>query len=572
MGPLLWFALLAACPRPLPDTREAPRAWTPPPAPADDAIYFIMVDRFADGDPSNNRDVDRSDPQAWHGGDLQGVLDRLGHLQDLGVKTVWLSPIFASRSDKFFEWGAFHGYWVEDLGRVDPRFGDRDLLARLSAALHSRGMRLYMDMVFNHVAMDGALTRQRPDWFHPALPIVDWNDPLQLVEREVHGLPDLAQEKEEVYQHLLTRSAEWIQTVHPDGFRIDAVRHMSTSFLSRFSADIHALAGPDFVILGEDFQGDPVGLARSFEEGGFDAMFDFPLHYAVTDVFCDGRPVGRLAAILSADGAYPHPERLVTFLDNHDLPRIRTRCRDDLERVQQALAFTVTSRGTPSFTWGTEAAMEGAREPANRADMVFDGELPLKEDMSRWLALRRAHPSLTRGRTRLLALDGDLLVYAREAEGEVAILGVNGDRVPRALPSVGQGPLVWADGQVHDAPPVVSPGGLGLYFRSSLPAAPGAASRRVRIRARGAPQVPGSRLVLVGTGVRLANWSPGQGLGPFEGAGPEVSLEMEYPSAQVMEYKLVLVGPDGAARWQEGDNRYVFVEPGDGPLDVVTSW
>ena len=109
------------------------------PAEVRDVVYFVFVDRFADGRPDAPGTVDRSDPQAWHGGDLQGVIDRLDHLQDLGVGGVWLSPITQARTEKIDEWGAFHAYWVEDLGAVEPRLGTMDEARALSAELDRRG-------------------------------------------------------------------------------------------------------------------------------------------------------------------------------------------------------------------------------------------------------------------------------------------------------------------------------------------------------------------------------------------------------------------------------------------------
>lgn len=191
-----------------PDSARAPKphaAWKP------NAVYLVMVDRFADGDRSNDGDADARDPSAFHGGDLQGVLQRLDWLEQLGVDTVWLTPIFTMRTAKWFGHGAFHGYWTWDLRSVEPRFGDLATLTRLSAELHRRHMKLVLDLVLNHVGPDAPLLGTHPEWFHRQGGVTDWNDPDQLVSRDVHGLPDLAQEQPEVRAYLLDGARRWLR-------------------------------------------------------------------------------------------------------------------------------------------------------------------------------------------------------------------------------------------------------------------------------------------------------------------------------------------------------------------------
>lgn len=587
-GALLSVLVGCANRQPAPSTAEAParsESWQPAPLPADDSVYFVLVDRFANGAPDRHP-VDPSDPQGWHGGDIQGVLQHLDHIQDLGYRTVWLSPVFDCRDDPFFEWGAFHGYWVEDLSRVDPRFGTEADLRALSDALHERDMRLVLDMVFNHVAMDAPLTREHPEWFHDEGGIEDWEDPHQLVHGEVHGLPDLAQERPPVHAYLRDQALSWVDRVHPDGYRIDAVRHMPLSFLHRLSGELEDHAGRGFLYLGEDFQGDPVGLARTFEQGGFDALFDFPLHYAMLDVFCHDRPVGRLAAILSADRIYPHPEHLVTFLDNHDRPRVLTECGGEVERVRQALAFQFANRGIPSLTYGTESGLEGGEEPANRDDMVFDADHVLESHIRRLSRIRSETSALHAGHTRLLLLDDSLLVLARVSPASEVLVGVNRSGEPRSpeLPVKGSEDLSWEDlltGEAMSDPsfPAGEVSVLAARPRSdeararlrSWLAAP-AGDRTVRLEVAMEPPASGESVLLVGTGPRLSNWNPAEGAGPFAWAQGVGSLEVEYPVGGVMEYKLVRRDRDGNVEWQEGDNRYLLVPPGEGPLTVRTSW
>lgn len=489
------------------------------------AIYFVLVDRFANGDRSNDEDADVNDPAAFHGGDLQGVLDHLDDIQKLGFDTVWLSPIFAMRHEKFFGHGAFHGYWVEDFTQLERRFGDRRLLRRLSDELHRRHMKLLLDVVLNHVAFDSPLVKQHPEWFHHNGEIKDWNDPRQLQTSDVMGLPDLAQEREDVYQYLLKTSEMWIDVANPDGFRLDAVKHIGPAFWRRYNADIHKYAGNDFFLLGEDLDGDPGHLAKTATEDGFDAMFDFPLYFAVKDVFCDGKPLGRLAAILSLDRTYPSHESLVTLVDNHDLPRVATACHGDPERIQAALGFTLLARGIPSITYGTEIGLTGEHEPENRADMSWQGASTV--DVGRRLSERRE----TRGPTRIINFAPDSFMVAFGGGEAATLLAVDrhGARLEKPLPHMRDAPL-----------------------------------RDVQLILRGAPR---GAVRAVGAGPELGAWNPAHGA---EVENSRVALSL--PSEAVYEFKFVVRHPDGKVEWESRDDRFLFVPPGDSTLHLEARW
>lgn len=185
---------------------SAPVSSAPRPA----GIYFVMVDRFENGDASNDGVVDAKDPQAFHGGDLAGLIARLDWISALGFDTVWVSPLSKMRTEKYHGYGAFHGYWTYELGALEPRFGDELLLARLRSELDRRGMKLVLDLVLNHVGPDAPLVKQKPEWFHGRGGVTNWDDPEQLVMHDVHGLPDLATEKPEVFAHLVDGARRWL--------------------------------------------------------------------------------------------------------------------------------------------------------------------------------------------------------------------------------------------------------------------------------------------------------------------------------------------------------------------------
>ncbi len=175
------------------------------------SIYFVMVDRFLNGNHTNDADADPSDPTAFHGGDLDGLIERLDWLQGLGIDTLWLSPLFAMRTEKYHGYGAFHGYWTYDLNAVEPRFGTEQTVKKLSAEVHKRGMKLMLDLVLNHVGPDAPLLTAHPTWFHTQGGVKDWHDAQQLENGDVHGLSDLAQENPEVAAYLSAATRRWLR-------------------------------------------------------------------------------------------------------------------------------------------------------------------------------------------------------------------------------------------------------------------------------------------------------------------------------------------------------------------------
>jgi len=500
-------------------------------------VYFVMVDRFADGDSSNNGDhSDPFDPQAFHGGDLRGVIDHVDHIAALGIRTVWLSPVFVMRTEKLDEWGAYHGYWLADPWRVEPTFGTEADLRELSDALHARGIKLVLDFVANHVGYSAPVTEEHPDWFHGHGPIEDWHDPVQATDWDVHGLPDLAQENEEVYAWLLGAALHWIDVADIDGYRLDAVRHVPTEFWSRFNGDLRKAAGDDFLLIGELFEGNPATLARVWREGAFGQMFDFPLHWAALDALCGDAPFGRLAAILYADRQYDDVGQLVTFADNHDLPRVWSACDGDADRVAQVLAFLATSRGRTMVTWGTAAGLDGEHEPHNRKDMVFEPHPELGPHLEAFL--RPGIPARDVP-TRVLSFSDDSIEFVR-----VGPDGRYGGRLERTAAGI-EGRLgLW-----EEPPPLAGP-------------------QWVKVELVGAPVERGDVVVMVGAGPELGDWDPSAGV-PLV-IGGTVTGGLKLPDGAVLEYKFVIRRPDGAVVWEQRPNRYGHVT-GE-PLRVTATW
>jgi len=568
-------------------------------------IYFVLLDRFDNGDPANDGAVDPADPAAFHGGDLAGLTHRLDYLADLGIKTLWLSPITKMRRQKLDEHGAFHGYWMEHPGELDPHLGTEEQLGSLVAALEERGMGLILDQVVNHVAYDSPLVEQHPSWFHNKGDIADWSNPTEVSTHDVHGLPDLAHENHEVADWLIEHGRGWLERARPVGFRMDAVRHVPDEFWQRYNRALREVGGEELVLLGEVFDGAPQTLATTWRNGEFSHLFDFPLYYAMTDTFCRQAPLGRLAATLSADAIYPAPQNLVTFADNHDLPRVLSACDGLHERVHQLLAFQFTARGVPAVTYGTELGLTGDSEPANRGDMHFTGsDVTPTQTLLRDLAqMRSEHGALREGTTRFVALDNELFAYLRYTSEEAIVMVVSRSEVERTL----ELPQPFASGEARNLLALVPPEAPGGELPSRSPnqethksvseglTVPGQSMLVVQLRPgegtsfpmgsereQGstpivlhfgpAPVGPEEQLFVVGAGPELGHWQPAQGLGPLNPTDSGWRLSAEFPTDSVQEYKLVVVGPNGEVRWEEGENRYLLVNESAGTQEVQGSW
>jgi len=529
-------------------------------------IYFVLLDRFSNGDAKNDSKIDLKDPDAFHGGDLQGVINELDHLQKLGVQTIWLSPVFATRQEKFFGHGAYHGYWVEDLTRVEPRFGDIAALEELSRQLHQRGMKLLLDLVLNHVAFDSPLLKTHPDWFHHQGSIEDWNDARQLENRDVDGLPDLAQENEEVYRMLRDASLAWIDRVHPDGFRLDAVKHVPLAFWRRFDAEVHAHAGAQFVLLGEALEGTPSKLAALQRAGGFDSLFDFPLGFALTDVFCKGAPPERLAAVLSLDRLYADANALATLVDNHDLPRVKSLCGGDDAKTAQLIEALGFMRGVPAIQYGTEAGLIGEKEPANRGDLFEHADARAYQSVSQALHL---HDSLARlNHTILLDAGQGAVAIARFNDDEAAVLLF--EQKGGAAPSLDLASL--APSARADGPSNFVPGELRIVRLhanvpngfASLRSIPSSRELAFRVDGASGKDLAGDVFV-AGAGPELGDWDPAHAVGPIASGGRAL---LQFPTRSVVEFKLILKHPDGSVQWESGPDRFIFISEAPRPLEI----
>ncbi len=424
-----------------------------------DVMYLIMTDRFADGDIANDDSAEeRGKPRGWHGGDLRGIVDHLDYLQQLGITTVWITPVYQNHEAQ-----SYHGYGATDMYAVDEHYGKLADLKELGAALHRRGMKLVLDTVPNHVgpAHPWVEDEPEPDWFHGTKashteaqgdfkPLTDphapWRDQKNVTEGWfANTLPDLNQENPAVAQYLTQNAVWWVEEAGLDGLRLDTFPYIARPFWQGFHAELHRLY-PRLTTVGEVFNPDATiassfagGVTRNGMDTGLDTPFDFPTYFALRDVFLNGAPMSRLADVWRMDALYPHPERLVPFLGNHDTVRFLSEAGATPDGMRMAFAVLLTMRGMPQIYSGDEIAMLGEADPDNRrnfpggfpgdAQSAFTAPTAEQAGMHDWvqalLKLRSQHGALQDGDEQLLKAEGDVLVYVRSDAHEKLLIAIN---------------------------------------------------------------------------------------------------------------------------------------------------
>lgn len=406
----------------------------------DEIIYFVLTDRFHNGDRRNDINVRPNDPHAYHGGDLQGVIDKLDYIKGLGATSIWVTPIQDNRDEDLVGkyWG-FHGYWIKDFTKVDEHLGDEALFKKLVAEAHRRGMKVVLDFVVNHVGYDAPMAKDpsKQDWFHRKGDIKNYDDQYQLENHDLAGLPDFNTQNPEVIKFHEETWAGWANRTGIDGFRMDTVKHVDMPFWTRFNRTMTAKTKPGFLKLGEVLHGDVGYCGRYTREGGFDSLFDFPMYYTISDVFARGQSMRKLGDRLRQDGAYADANLLSPFLDNHDVPRFMSTAGGDESKLRLAMAFLMTMRGVPSVYYGTEIGMEGPGEPENREDMRFGSKPALTNHFKSLAMLRQELTPLRRGAMLEMWQDDQVYGFSRlmpDGEEVQVFLNNGGQQANRHVP------------------------------------------------------------------------------------------------------------------------------------------
>lgn len=439
----------------LTNVRNPGRIWQ------DEIIYFIFTDRFANGDRQNDFNVKANDPWAYHGGDLQGVIDRLDYIQELGATAIWITPVIDNRDNGFVAdfgnghkqeiWG-YHGYWFKDFYKIDEHLGSMEKMRELVQRAHQKGIKVLLDTVVNHTDYSHPFAADRKNpasphhkWFNQNGVIQDWNNQWWVENGELAELPDLNQANPETAQYLIDSMKWWITQTGVDGYRLDTVKHVPRSFWQRFNREIRQHAGNDFLLLGEIYTGFPEFQAPYLKEGMHSA-FDFPLYYAIKDVFGQGQSMRRLGEIFGKDNVYPDPLLLSPFIDNHDVPRFVHEANGrQQERLMQSVAFLMTIRGMPMLYYGTEVALAGGADPDNRRDMAFGQNAQMSNHVKQFTRLRKQLRALRRGRQLEMWQDDQVYGFSRltEVANEEVMVFFNNSNQPQArrVPVRAESPL-----------------------------------------------------------------------------------------------------------------------------------
>jgi neopullulanase len=451
----------------------------------DDVVYLIMPDRFANGDPRNDEPAeapgshDRTNPRAYHGGDLQGIRNHLAYLKDLGATTLWLTPVVKNGATQ-----DYHGYGAVDLYAIDPHLGSLEDYQELVAAAHQEKIKIFFDAVPNHVGPLNPWVRNPPlpDWFHgtkqhhldsfsplgrtfygkpdgqaggndPFESLIDPHAPAWMKRNLTEGwffgiLPDMNTENPVVEEYLLENSLWWAEVSGLDGYRVDTFPYVGRKFWAYWHTGLRRFY-PNLTTIGEVFHPDPtvtsffVGGARRYDgiDSGLSTVFDFPMFFTLREVLLRNAPVGRIADVLRHDALYPRPDLLVPFFANHDVPRFASAEGSSPAKLKLAFALTLTLRGIPQLYYGDEIGMPGGNDPDNRRDFpggwtedannAFTEAGRTREQqeifsyVQELLRIRREHEALRGGQLWHLASDENSYVFLRASAEERLVVAFN---------------------------------------------------------------------------------------------------------------------------------------------------
>ncbi len=358
-----------------------------------DVLYLLMPDRFANGDPSNDNvagmldGLHRDSLRRRHGGDLQGILDHLDYLKDLGVSALWLNPELENDQQE-----SFHGYAVTDHYRVDRRLGTNELLKRLIAECHRRGLKFVRDIVLNHIGDNHYWMHDMPakDWLNvwPEFTQTTYRAPVLVDPYSsdfdkkkfsdgwfVKSMPDLNQRNPHVANYLIQQSIWWVEFAGVDDYRIDTYTYSDQAFCSRWCRELLD-EYPHMNMFGEiwentvptqAFFADNQPMRRANFDSNLPGVVDFQLMFALHEALNKEQTweggINRVWYTLAQDYFYEHPERNVVMLDNHDFTRIYTTLGENFDKFKSAYAFLLTTRGIPQLYYLDEILATGGTWP-----------------------------------------------------------------------------------------------------------------------------------------------------------------------------------------------------------------
>lgn len=399
---------------------------------ANQIIYLVMPDRFYNGNPGNDRlgtsaCFDPNHPFRFHGGDWDGLRQKIPYLRDLGVTATWMTPGYKQvgpvSDGESFACG-YHGYWpdltVPDDGATEPKFGGEAALAQLLQAFQTNGIKFILDQIVNHAGYNARITQQKPEWFNPQRPDCETLGDPEIV-CPLAKLPDFNFNQAEAVNYITQESVGWLQRLAPDGIRMDTAKHVPLDYFRNIWIPLVKRTSPNLFTVGEILDQESLPKLKPFVDAGFDSVFNFPLQKAMEDTFGKGQSVdqvaGRVAETLSLFG--DKSLQLVNLLDNHDVPRftnapgLSVSEAEIRQRYHLALGTLLTLPGIPQLYYGDELGMYGGGDPDNRRDMPDwawtmegrktggSGFLPEPQQtfrhVQKLIAIRKQNPALQTG-------------------------------------------------------------------------------------------------------------------------------------------------------------------------------
>ena len=444
-------------------------------------LYLMTPDRFANGDPDNDavpemlEGLRRNLPRGRHGGDIQGIIDHLGYVEEMGFTHVWLNPVLENNQDDH----SYHGYSTTDYYRVDPRFGSNQLYVELSERAKEKGIGLVMDLIPNHMGSGHWWMQDMPmpDWLnhgryvqttHVREPLHDPHAPESERRGFVDGwfvrtMPDLNQNNPLLAEYLIQNAIWWVEYADLAGIRVDTWSYADKHFLSDWTRRVMT-EYPNFTIVGEEWIED-AGVIAYWQRGKVQAdgyvshlpsLMDFPLTLALREALLAEETWNtgliNIYRSLAKDYVYADPDYLLVFADNHDMKRIVSLINGDADLFRLAMVFVLTTRGIPQIYYGTEIFMgvPGVSDHGGlRADFpggwpgdaingftgqgLSDDALQAQEFLKKLLHWRRTSSAVTGGQLTHYAPRDGTYVYFRHDENQRVMIAINKNDAPHSL-------------------------------------------------------------------------------------------------------------------------------------------
>lgn len=422
-----------------------------------DIIYFILVDRFfGKPNPAELHGVDKEKPHAFHGGNLDGIIEKIPYLKKLGVTALWLNPLYKQVENQYaleHELHGYHGYWPEDFLSIDAHFyvknsdykDSKEHLRNLVKQLHQQDIKIILDVVvtaagYFHPALFGNEENEgkhkiKKNWFFNQIEIENHQHENYAI------LPEFDLQNIEVIDYHINAISQWIEETGIDGIRIVTTQNINHTFWKYFKTQIQG-KHPCISVIGEIFIFNPEELADYQKYWGFDHLLDFPMQEIIQRVFAEGQsmnlfcsPFNMGIGILEKEDSYCNHNKLITLLDNHDLQsrmfstilyHQQNNSQAAIKIFKLALTFLFTIRGIPQIYYGTEIAMQGLTDPDNRRDFnwnIFDENYAIKEEfevekkvfnhIQKLIQIRKNNPALCFGTFISLYVDFFIFVFLR---------------------------------------------------------------------------------------------------------------------------------------------------------------